>query len=84
MYICSLCLVRETYPVELAKQEFTRLEENNLRNILKSGKEADTLRKLVLPHFEYGPNLLEHLCLEHNILLNTKLKAQLRIYKDFY
>ena len=66
--------VRETYPVELAKQEFTSLEENNLKNILKSGKEADTLRKLLLPHFEYGPHLLEHLCLEHGLMLNAKLK----------
>jgi hypothetical protein len=67
--------VRETYPVELAKQEFTPLEVNNLKNILKSGKDSDPLRKLLLPHFEYGPNLLEHLCLERGIALNTKLKA---------
>jgi hypothetical protein len=67
--------VRETYPVELAKQEFTLLEVNNLKNILKSGKDNDPLRKLLLPHFEYGPNLLEHLCLERGIALNTKLKA---------
>jgi hypothetical protein len=60
--------------VELAKQSFTVLEENNLKNLLKSGKDADTLRKLLLPHFEFGPNLLEHLCLERGILLNTKLK----------
>jgi hypothetical protein len=61
--------------VELAKQEFTLLEVNNLKNILKSGKDNDPLRKLLLPHFEYGPNLLEHLCLEWGIALNTKLKA---------
>jgi hypothetical protein len=67
--------VRETYPVELAKQEFTLLEVNNLKNILKSGKDGDPLRKLLLPHFEYGPNLLEHLCLERGIALSTKLKA---------
>lgn len=67
--------MRETYPVELAKQEFSVLEENNLKNILKSGKDSDTLRKVLLPHFEYGPNLLEHLCLQHGIALNTKLKA---------
>ncbi len=67
--------VRETYPVELAKQEFTLLEVNNLKNILKSGKDSDPLRKLLLPHFEYGPNLLEHLCLERGIALSTKLKA---------
>jgi len=67
-------LVRETYPVELAKQEYSKLDENNLLNLLKSGKPADTLKKILMPHFEYGPSLLEHTCLEAGILLNTKLK----------
>ena len=30
--------VRETYPVELAKQEYSTIEQENLKNLIKSGK----------------------------------------------
>jgi len=67
-------LVRETYPVELAKQHFTTIEENNLKNLLKSGKPADTVKKVLMPHFDYGPSVLEHICLEAGIRISEKLK----------
>ncbi|XP_023345305.1 nuclear export mediator factor NEMF [Eurytemora carolleeae] len=67
-------LVRESYPVELAKQEYSKLDEKNLLNLLKSGKPVDTVKKIVMPHFEYGPSLLEHICLENGVTINSKLK----------
>lgn len=67
-------LVRESYPVELAKQEFTLLDLTKVRDILSKAKETDTLKKILMPHFDYGPNLLEHLLLQFGFAPNTKLK----------
>jgi len=67
-------LVRETYPLELCKQEFNILEAATLQDILSKAKENDTLKKVLMPHFDYGPNLLEHLLLEAEFALNTKVK----------
>jgi len=67
-------LVRETYPVELAKQQYSSLEENNVKNLLLSAKPGDTLKKVLMPQFEYGPSVLEHVCLVSGIQVSTKLK----------
>jgi hypothetical protein len=66
--------VRETYPVELAKQELTLLDGPRLAALLAAGKETDTLKKLLMPHFDFGPSLLEHLLLEAGLPPGTKLK----------
>ena len=38
-------LVRETYPVELAKSSYDSLDQDRLKQILDSAKEKDTLKK---------------------------------------
>ena len=38
-------LVRETYPLELCKQEFNVLDEATLNEYLSKAKETDTLKK---------------------------------------
>merc|ERR1719354_228961 len=67
-------LVRETYPVELAKQEYSTIDENNIKNLIKSGKPTDTLKKILMPQFDYGPSVLEHVCLAAGIQISIKLK----------
>jgi len=67
-------LVRETYPVELAKQEFSTLDEAVLREAFGKAKETDTLKKVLMPHFDLGPALLEHLLLQESLHPSSKLK----------
>jgi len=67
-------LVRETYPLELCKQEFNVLDEATLNEYLSNAKENDTLKKVLMPHFDYGPNLLEHILLAAGFAQNTKIK----------
>lgn len=67
-------LVRETYPLELCKQEFNVLDEATLNEYLSKAKETDTLKKVLMPHFDYGPNLLEHILLAAGFAQNTKIK----------
>jgi len=67
-------LVRETYPLELCKQEFNVLDEATLTEYLSKAKENDTLKKVLMPHFDYGPNLLEHILLAAGFAQNTKIK----------
>jgi len=67
-------LVRETYPVELAKQEFSTLDDLTLREAFGKAKETDTLKKVLMPHFDLGPAVLEHLMLEQSLRPSTKLK----------
>ena len=38
-------LVRETYPVELAKSSYDSLDQDRLKQVLDSAKEKDTLKK---------------------------------------
>ena len=38
-------LVRETYPLELCKQDFNLLEELTVKELLSKAKENDTLKK---------------------------------------
>lgn len=67
-------LVRETYPLELCKQEFNVLDEETLKDILTKAKESDSLKKALMPHFDYGPNLLEHIFLQSGFTQNSKVK----------
>ena len=66
--------MRETYPVELAKQEFSTLDEAALREAFGKAKETDTLKKVLMPHFDLGPSLLEHLLLQESLRPSSKLK----------
>jgi len=67
-------LVRETYPVELCKQDVNVLEATMLETFLSKAKDNDTLKKVLMPHFDYGPNLLEHLMMSAGFAHNCKVK----------
>eukprot|EP00095_Tigriopus_kingsejongensis_P007506 maker-scaffold103_size370364-snap-gene-0.17 protein:Tk07506 transcript:maker-scaffold103_size370364-snap-gene-0.17-mRNA-1 annotation:"serologically defined colon cancer antigen 1-like protein" len=57
-------LVRETYPIELTRQSMEPLTLAAWTAIRDKAQPGDSLKKLVTPHFEYGPALLTHLLLE--------------------
>jgi len=75
-------LVRETYPVELAKSSYDSLDQDRLKQVLDSAKEKDTLKKVLMPHFEYGPSLLEHVLLANGLAPNTVIKTSFDFSTD--
>ncbi|XP_018913682.2 ribosome quality control complex subunit NEMF homolog [Bemisia tabaci] len=64
--------VREKYPLNLAKQRSDLPTEDKLREILRN-KDGENLKKVLNPHFEYGPTILEHVLLEVNLAGNMKV-----------
>ena len=67
-------LVRETYPIELARQEYEAMTAERLTDIFSAAKPGDNLKKILAPHFEFGPALLEHLLLGSGLAGNMKRK----------
>ena len=67
-------LVRETYPIELARQEYEAMTAERLSDIFSAAKPGDNLKKILAPHFEFGPALLEHLLLGSGLAGNVKRK----------
>ncbi len=67
-------LVRETYPVEQARQQPETLSEERLHEILGAAKPGDSIKKLCTPYFDYGPALLEHLLLSNGLSPHTKVR----------
>jgi predicted ribosome quality control (RQC) complex YloA/Tae2 family protein len=44
-------LVRETYPVELARQDYKAMNEERLRGIFEAAKPGDSLKKMLAPQY---------------------------------
>ena len=53
------------------------LSFDRLMAILLTGKEGDTLKKILIPHLVYGPAVIEH------CLLNAGLASNAKLHKDF-
>ncbi len=71
-------LVRETYPVELAREHSPEMTAERLREIFSAvSKPGETVKKVCSSHFEYGPPFLEHL------LLTEGVRPAAKIGKDF-
>ena len=68
-------VVRETYDLSnyniKPKQVLTNEQVSQL---VQNAQPNDTLKKLLVPHCPYGPALLEHLLLAHDIPVNKKKK----------
>ncbi|XP_041469518.1 nuclear export mediator factor NEMF-like [Lytechinus variegatus] len=56
--------VRERYPVDTARQPDPIPPLERIQEILAAGKPGDNIRKLLNPHFIFGPALIEH-CLQN-------------------
>ena len=74
-------LVRENYPIELAKQSYEKMTEEKLKSLVEAAKAADNLKKVFAPHFEFGPALLEHLLQLKGLAGNMKVGRDLDIEK---
>lgn len=70
--------IREKYPVDRARTKNLPTEEE-LREILTSAKEGDPLKKALVPHFDYGPAVIEHALLESGFTSNVKVNKILKV-----
>ncbi|XP_060573398.1 LOW QUALITY PROTEIN: ribosome quality control complex subunit NEMF-like [Ruditapes philippinarum] len=73
--------VRETYPLEGAKQHELPTEEK-LREIILAGKVGDPLKKLLIPHLDYGPAMIEHCLITAGFQENVKIGKGFDVTKD--
>lgn len=73
--------VRETYPVDAVKQHELPTEEK-LCNIILSAKEGDMLKKILIPHLDYGPAIIEHCLMGAGIPENAKIGRGFDMSKD--
>ncbi|KAJ8308819.1 hypothetical protein KUTeg_013693 [Tegillarca granosa] len=64
--------VRETYPVANAKQHDVPTDER-LREIILAGKVGDPLKKILIPHLDYGPAMIEHCLIHAGFIDNVKI-----------
>jgi len=69
--------VREKYPVENGKHHSPPTLER-LEEIIKAGKDGDVLKKLLVPHLDYGPAILEH------VLLGVGFKENVKVGNGFH
>ena len=60
--------------MELARQEYEALTADRLAELFSAAKPGDNLKKILAPHFEFGPALLEHLLLGAGLAGNVKRK----------
>ncbi|KRZ95307.1 Nuclear export mediator factor Nemf [Trichinella sp. T8] len=69
--------VRETYVVEVREfEEYRRTADEEMASrLLHACQPGDTLHKCLVPHFPYGPVLLEHCLLENKLSLRMKVQA---------
>jgi len=64
--------VRETYPTTGGKEHQAPTLER-LQELIKAGKEGDVLKKILVPHVDYGPAMLDHVLLGAGFQLNVKI-----------
>ena len=68
-------VVRETYDLSDYKVKPNQsLTNEQVSQLVQNANPNDTLKKLLVPHCPYGPALLEHLLLAHEIPVNKKKK----------
>ncbi|KAI9492473.1 fibronectin-binding protein A N-terminus-domain-containing protein [Zychaea mexicana] len=64
--------VGETYDVQLAVTDFTKLETDKLQQVLRNAGPKDTLKKVLNIAYEYGPAMIEHIILKAGLSPNMK------------
>ncbi|KAF2894967.1 hypothetical protein ILUMI_11200 [Ignelater luminosus] len=73
--------VREIYPQNRAREN-TVSTLDNLRTILEGAKVGDPLKKVLMPHLDYGPALIEHVLLKHGFTNVSKIGKTFDITND--
>ncbi|XP_066993709.2 ribosome quality control complex subunit NEMF homolog [Anabrus simplex] len=74
--------VREKYPLDRAHPREGPPSEEKLRSIFEGAKVGDTLKKILTPHLEYGPAVIEHVLLKAGFAANCKLGKGFSIDED--
>ncbi|XP_059148218.1 ribosome quality control complex subunit NEMF-like [Physella acuta] len=69
--------VREKYPITKC-QQYSSPTRERIVDVLQSGQEGDSVKKLVLPHLDLGPALLEH------ALLTAGFSPSVQLGKGFH
>ncbi|ESO87754.1 hypothetical protein LOTGIDRAFT_127397 [Lottia gigantea] len=79
--------VHESYPVTV-KQHIRPTHDRHLRyifrieEILSSGKDGDVIKKLLLPHLDYGPAIIEHVLQGVGFTENVKIGKGFNLEDD--
>ncbi|ESN98868.1 hypothetical protein HELRODRAFT_66726 [Helobdella robusta] len=72
-------VVREKYPLQLAKQQQEPVTLEKLQAILSNSKMGDNLKKILNPHTVYGGHIIEHCLLDVGIPPNAKLGHEFHV-----
>ncbi|XP_076305404.1 ribosome quality control complex subunit NEMF-like [Tachypleus tridentatus] len=75
-------VVREKYPVDLARQPEPVLDTGKLTEIISTARVGENLKKVLMPHVPYGPAVLEHVLLSHGFQQNTKIGKEFDTLND--
>ncbi|KAG1651557.1 Nuclear export mediator factor NEMF [Nymphon striatum] len=67
--------VQEKYPIHSARQPEPLLPIDRLKEIISEAKPNDSLKKVLNPHFVYGPALIEHVLLDSDFKENVYISA---------
>uniref|UniRef100_A0A646QDP9 Nuclear export mediator factor NEMF n=1 Tax=Hemiscolopendra marginata TaxID=943146 RepID=A0A646QDP9_9MYRI len=66
-------VVHEKYPIHKVKQSQPALTAERIREILMEAKQGESIRKILNPHLEFGPALIDHVLLGSNYPVNGKM-----------
>lgn len=74
--------VKEKYPSDRAHLT-TMPPIDEIREFLSSGKTGDSLKKILNPHLEFGPAIIDHVLLEAGFVGGCKIGKGFDVDKDF-
>ncbi|BFZ07429.1 hypothetical protein BsWGS_10468 [Bradybaena similaris] len=74
--------VREKYPVDCSKTHQPPTEER-IMEFMKTGKDGDVLKKLLIPNLDYGPAIIDHVLLGAGFPENVKFGKGFSLDADF-
>ncbi|XP_062502377.1 ribosome quality control complex subunit NEMF-like isoform X2 [Corticium candelabrum] len=74
--------VRERYPIEAAQQPDLLISEARLLQLLTNSKDGDSVKRLLNPHFIYGPTLIEHSLLQAGFPADAKVGKHVDVTAD--
>lgn len=75
-------VVRETYPIQAAKQKEDSLTMKQLTELFETAKPNENIKKLLNPKLSCGPAILEHVLLSVGIAASSSVGKELTIEKD--
>ncbi|XP_017776836.1 PREDICTED: nuclear export mediator factor NEMF homolog [Nicrophorus vespilloides] len=73
--------VREKYPQDRAR-ELSAPTVEEIQQILAGAKPGDSLKKWLMPNFEFGPALIEHVFLKYGFANSTKIGKDFNVEDD--